>query len=147
MLTPFALGTIIGAIASQRVPVGNAAGDLFSSWLNPTSLLVGVLAVATSAYLAAVFLAADAATGPAISAWRTAFAPARSRPACSRARSRSAGFAVLHSDAHYLYERLLHGDALAAVIVSALAGLATLELVRRRSFEPARYTPRWPSPP
>ena len=51
----------IGGIASRRVPVGNAAGNLISSWLNPTSILIGVLAVATSAYLAAVYLAADAA--------------------------------------------------------------------------------------
>ena len=43
-LTPFALGTVVGAVASGRVPVGNAAGSLFGSWLNPTSLLVGVLA-------------------------------------------------------------------------------------------------------
>src|ERR1700710_1993301 len=37
VLTPFALGTVIGGIASRRVPVGNAAGATFSSWLNPTS--------------------------------------------------------------------------------------------------------------
>ena len=61
VLTPFALGTMVGAIASGRVPVGNAAGSLFSSWLNPTSVLVGVLAVVSSAYMAAVYLAADAA--------------------------------------------------------------------------------------
>src|SRR6266498_6059180 len=61
ILTPFALGTIIGGIASGRVPVGNAQGDLVDSWLNPTSILIGVIAVATAAYLAAVYLAADAA--------------------------------------------------------------------------------------
>src|SRR6266540_1586498 len=58
ILTPFALGAAVGGIASRRVPVGNAAGDQFSSWLNPTSLLIGVLAVATAAYMAAVFLCA-----------------------------------------------------------------------------------------
>src|SRR5580692_5029996 len=52
ILTPFALGTMVGAIASRRVPVGNAAGHLFSSWTGATSILVGVLAVATAAYLA-----------------------------------------------------------------------------------------------
>jgi cytochrome bd ubiquinol oxidase subunit II len=61
ILTPFALGAAVGGIASRRVPVGNAAGNLITSWLNPTSILIGVLAVATSAYLAAVYLAADAA--------------------------------------------------------------------------------------
>jgi cytochrome bd-type quinol oxidase subunit 2 len=133
VLTPFALGTMIGAIASQRVPVGNAAGHLFSSWLNPTSVTVGVLAVATSAYLAAVFLAADAdRAGDAelVADFRT-----RALAAGLVAGMIALGaFAVLHSDAHRLYERLLRGDALVAVIVSALAGLATLELVRRRGF-------------
>src|SRR4051812_25782678 len=60
VVVPFAFGAAIGGIASGRVPVGNAAGDAFSSWLNWTSFLVGVLAVAVAAYLAAVYLAADA---------------------------------------------------------------------------------------
>src|SRR6266567_8841491 len=51
VLTPFALGTAVGGIASGRVPVGNAAGSQFSSWLNPTSILIGVLAVISAAYL------------------------------------------------------------------------------------------------
>jgi cytochrome bd ubiquinol oxidase subunit II len=49
VLTPFALATVIGAIATGRVPVGNARGDLVTSWLNPVSVLAGVLAVATLA--------------------------------------------------------------------------------------------------
>ena len=61
--------------------MGNAAGDPIDSWLNPTSLLVGVLAVATSAYLAAVYLAADAAR--AGSAW-----PRRSGPRAGARRGR-----------------------------------------------------------
>ena len=60
VLTPFALGAVAGGIASGRVPVGNAAGNLVTSWLNPTSVMIGTLAIALSAYLAAVYLAADA---------------------------------------------------------------------------------------
>ena len=45
ILTPFALGAAIGGVASGRVPVGNAAGDLWSSWINPTSLITGAIAV------------------------------------------------------------------------------------------------------
>ncbi len=60
VLTPFFMGTVVGAIASGRVPVGNATGDAVTSWLNPLSLLVGALFVATGAYLAAVFLISDA---------------------------------------------------------------------------------------
>jgi cytochrome d ubiquinol oxidase subunit II len=149
VLTPFALGTIVGAIASRRVPVGNAAGDMFSSWLNPTSIMVGLLAVANSAYLAAVFLAADATDRRSAS---VAGADGSDGDLLAALRVRAllaglisgavafAGLIVLHSDAHLLYTRLQHGGALAAVIVSALAGVATLELVRRRGFELARYS-------
>jgi cytochrome d ubiquinol oxidase subunit II len=144
VLTPFALGTVVGAIAARRVPLGNAAGHLFSSWLNPTAIFVGVLAVATSAYLAAVFLAADAR--------RTSSGSADEQELLTGLRTRAllmglitgaialAGLFVLHADAHFLYARLLRGTALAAVIISALAGGATLELVRRSRFEPARFT-------
>jgi cytochrome d ubiquinol oxidase subunit II len=51
-----------------------------------------------------------------------------------------AGLVVLHADVHPLYHRLLHSDALAALIVSIIAGAVTLELVRRSRFETARYT-------
>jgi cytochrome d ubiquinol oxidase subunit II len=60
ILTPFALGAAVGGIASGRVPVGNAAGNLVTSWLNPTSVMIGAIAVAVGAHLAAVYLAADA---------------------------------------------------------------------------------------
>ena len=60
LLTPFFMGTVVGAIASGRVPVGNAAGDAVTSWLNGVSLLTGALFVATGAYLSAVFLVSDA---------------------------------------------------------------------------------------
>ncbi|HWG08960.1 MAG TPA: cytochrome d ubiquinol oxidase subunit II [Solirubrobacteraceae bacterium] len=144
VLTPFALGTVIGAIASQRVPVGNAAGDLFSSWLNPTSLMIGVLAVANSAYVAAVFLAADARRmGLDAPGERELEDSLRLRALVTGLAAgavAAAGLVVVHSDAHFLYERLLEGAALAAVIVSALAGLATLALVFARLYEIARYS-------
>jgi cytochrome bd ubiquinol oxidase subunit II len=140
VLTPFALGAVIGAIAARQVPVGNAAGGLLSSWTGATALIVGALALANSAYIAAVFLAADAE--------RTG----RPRELQEALRLRAlvtgavaglvavAGLAVVHADAHFLYTRLLEGGALAAVIVSALAGLATLALVFARLYELARYS-------
>ena len=140
ILTPFALGTMVGGIASRRVPVGNAAGgNLVSSWINPTSLLVGALAVATSAYIAAVFLAADAARISDPDLERRFRARALGAGIVAGAIA-IAGLAVLSSDAHPLYHRLLHSDALGGVIVSVVAGVTTLELVRRDRFERARYS-------
>ena len=43
LVTPFALGCAAGAIAAERVPIGNAAGAPFSSWLSPMPLMVGAL--------------------------------------------------------------------------------------------------------
>ncbi|MFD7024426.1 cytochrome d ubiquinol oxidase subunit II [Promicromonospora sukumoe] len=59
LIAPFFLGTVAGAIASGRVPA-DGPGDRWSSWLNPTSLLVGVIAVACGTFLAGTFLTADA---------------------------------------------------------------------------------------
>ncbi|MDT7598013.1 MAG: cytochrome bd ubiquinol oxidase subunit, partial [Pseudonocardiales bacterium] len=60
VLTPFAMGAAVGAIASGRVTARPGPTDLVSGWLNPTSVTVGALAVAVAGYLAAVYLAADA---------------------------------------------------------------------------------------
>src|SRR5213076_1786640 len=138
VLTPFALGAAIGAIATDRVPVGNASGHLFSSWLNPTSIFIGVLAVANCAYLAAVYLAADAARlgeRPLQQAFRR-----RALGAGVVAGALAlGGTVVVNSDHHRLLHALLTGDALAAVIVSFLAGVTTLALVWRRRFDTARF--------
>ena len=139
ILTPFALGTMVGAIAARRVPVGNAAGHLFSSWTGPVSLLVGVLAVATSAYLAAVFLAADAARLHE-RALEHSFRTRALATGVLAGAVAIAGLVVLHADAHPLYHRLVRGDALAALVVSILAGAATLYLVAREHFEQARFS-------
>ncbi|MCP9487618.1 MAG: cytochrome d ubiquinol oxidase subunit II [Gaiellaceae bacterium MAG52_C11] len=138
ILTPFALGTAVGAIASGRVPVGNARGDLVTSWLNPTSVAIGVLAVATGAYVAAVYLAGDGAR-----AGRAELA------AAFKARALGAGLVtgalafaaliVVRLDSGRVGERLLEWPAILAIAASAAAGLATLELIRRSRFEAARY--------
>jgi cytochrome bd ubiquinol oxidase subunit II len=139
LVTPFALGCAAGAIAAERVPVGNAAGKEFSSWLSPVPLMIGALAVCFSVYMAAIFLAADAhRTGE------------REIADSFRIRALAAGgvagvvsiaaLVVVHADAHSLYSGLVHGGALATMIVSVVAGLITLGLVWARQFEPARVT-------
>jgi cytochrome bd ubiquinol oxidase subunit II len=139
ILTPFALGTAIGAIATNRVPVGNALGHLFSSWLNPTSILIGVLAVVSSAYLAAVYLAADAAHKGDRSLEREFRFRALGSGVLAGAVA-IGGIFVVRADYRPLFDSLLSGGALAAVVLSFLFGLATLALVYARRFETARYT-------
>jgi len=138
VLVPFALGAAVGAIATNRVPVGNAAGHMWSSWLNGTSIIIGVLAVATSANLAAVYLAADAAHDGEHTLERGFRLRALGSGLLAGALAISAIF-VINSDNHRLYHSLLSGRALSAVIVSAGCGVATLLLVFQRRYEVARY--------
>ena len=139
ILTPFALGTVIGGIASGRVPVGNAAGDRWTSWLNPTSVALGVLAVAASAYLAAVYLAADA-----VRARRAELAQAfRVRAlvmAVVAGAAAAAGLVAVHHDARLIWHGLTHGAGVVAVIVSAVAGLSTIGFVVRERYGRARVS-------
>jgi cytochrome bd-type quinol oxidase subunit 2 len=59
LIVPFFMGTVIGAIASGKVPATLARTDL-AVWTGPTSLLIGALFVAVCGYLAAVFLTREA---------------------------------------------------------------------------------------
>jgi cytochrome bd ubiquinol oxidase subunit II len=137
VLTPFALGAAAGAIASGRVPVGNARGELIGSWTTPTSTAIGVLFVVVGAYLAAVYLTADAARrgAPELEADFRRRALASGVVAGAAA---AVALLVLRSDAPQLYHGLTSGAGVAAVAVSAAAGIATLALVRRGADELAR---------
>jgi cytochrome bd ubiquinol oxidase subunit II len=139
VLTPFFLGAAVGGIASGRVPVGNVAGDVVSSWLNATSIAIGVVAVVTGAYLAAVFLAGDS-----VGAGQPQLAEAFRRRALGSgivAGAASLGtLLVVREDARPLFDGLTSGAGLVAVLVSALAGAVTLALIWTRRYEAARAT-------
>jgi cytochrome d ubiquinol oxidase subunit II len=138
IVTPFFLGACAGGIASGRVPYGNAKGDLVTSWLNPSSAIVGALAIAVSAYLAAVYLSDDAQRRGE----HDLVEPYRRRALAAGTAAgllAFAGLAVLHGDARPLYHELVAGRGLPAVIASGAAGLAALTLVLRRRFRSARY--------
>jgi cytochrome d ubiquinol oxidase subunit II len=139
ILTPLALGAAVGAIASGRVPVGNAEGDLVTSWLNATSLLIGALAVATAGYLAAVYLAGDAVREGKPELARAFRVRALAMGLVAGALA-VGGLVVLREDSRPLFDGLTSGAGLAAVLVSALVGLVTLALVRAGRYEPARFS-------
>lgn len=139
LLAPFALAAAAGAIASQRVPVGNATGDLYSSWLNPTSLMAGVLALLSSAHLAAVYLAADArreGDEELVEAFRARALVTGALAGVAAV----AGAIVVRFDARWIFDRLIDTPAVLSVGLSLLAGAATLALVARRRLGAARIS-------
>jgi cytochrome bd ubiquinol oxidase subunit II len=131
VLTPFFMGTAVGGIASGRVP-----GDRLTAWLNLTSVVVGLLFVASCAYLAAVFLVADARRGgdEELASYFRARAIGSAVVAGALA---ALGLVALHSDARHVYDGLT-GDALPLVIVSGVCGAAALALLVRDAPRGAR---------
>jgi cytochrome d ubiquinol oxidase subunit II len=123
LIVPFFMGTVIGAIASGRVPASLAHTDL-AVWTGPTSLLIGALFVAVCGYLAAVFLTREASRR-SDDRLRRYFAR---RAAAAGAVSGALSLATLleiRSSRPALYHGLTH-RALPLVIVSAACGLAVL---------------------
>jgi cytochrome d ubiquinol oxidase subunit II len=109
-----------------------------TSWLNALSLVIGALFVATSAYLASVFLIGDARRASAPDLERTFRARSLGAAAAAGALA-AAGLVALHADARALYDGLT-GAALPLVFASAIFGIATLVLVARGARRGARAT-------
>ena len=105
VLVPYCMGAVAGAIASGRVPAGGQAGDPWTSWVNPTSVLGGVLAVVVVAHLAAVYLVWDSRrlADPTMEAYFRRRAIAAAVVAGVTA---LIGIFVLRADARYLYDEL-----------------------------------------
>lgn len=135
LITPFFLGTIAGAIASGRV---SPAKSTATSWLGPTSILGGLLAVATCTFLAGVLLCAAAA-----STGQDDLAEVLRRRSLIGGGLTGlvvvSGIPVVLSDAEHLAEGLL-GRALPFVVLSAVCGAATLALLMTRGYRKARLT-------
>jgi cytochrome bd ubiquinol oxidase subunit II len=123
VITPFFMGAAVGAIAAGNVPL-DGDGDLVSSWLNVTGVTIGLLFIATGAFISAVFLVYDARRD--------------SQPELEQAFTRRAlgasiaagvlsivGLFVLHEEAKPLYDGLT-SDALPLVIASIATGAAGL---------------------
>jgi cytochrome d ubiquinol oxidase subunit II len=136
VIVPFCMGTVAGAIASGRVPAGGEAGDPWDSWINPTSLLGGVLAVCVVAYLASVYLVWDArrlADDAMVEYFRRRAVGAAVVVGVVAA----IGIFVLHADADYLFDGLM-SRALPLVIISGIAGTGSLFLLLRGATTGAR---------
>jgi len=138
VLLPFFLGAALGGVVSGRVDVDAPAASA-DAWLNETSIAIGILAVLTGAYLSAVYMAGDARRAGLPDLVKAFRARALGAGAVTGAAAAGA-LLVLRSDARPLFDGLTSGSGLVAVIVSALAGLATFALVWTERFEPARFT-------
>ena len=135
VLTPFFMGTVVGAIASGEVPAGGN-GDAFSTWLQPLPLLIGAMFVASGAYLSAVFLVGDARR--AGDAEMERYFERRALGAAVVAGAFAvAGLFALHSEARYVFDRLT-SQGLPLVILSLVCGAVLLAVLLRGGRRPLR---------
>lgn len=136
LITPFFMGTVVGAIAGGEVEAGGTAGA-FEAWTGPLPLLTGGLFVVSCAYLASIFLLDECrrAGDDELDAYFSRRAIGTAVVAGVLA---GVGLLVLRADARYVFDGLV-GEALPLVIASALLGILTLfGLVRewRRGLRP-----------
>jgi cytochrome bd ubiquinol oxidase subunit II len=138
VVVPFFFGTVLGGIASGQVRVEDPVADA-GAWTNATSLTIGVLAVMTGAYIAAVFLAGDARRAE-LPDLEDAFRRRALGAGVVSGAAALAALPIVRSDARALFDELTSGGGLAAILVSVAAGLLTLGLVWTRRFEAARFS-------
>ncbi|MFE7773338.1 cytochrome d ubiquinol oxidase subunit II [Streptomyces sp. NPDC057445] len=137
LLTPFFLGAAVGGIASGRVAPGTEASA--DAWANPTSIFFGLLTIAATAFLGAVFLASDAARFDApdlVDYYR--FRALGSLVVVTL--MGAAAFAVTRDDAPHVWHGLTHGAGLVLVIVAAVCAVATGWLLLRARGPWSRIT-------
>jgi cytochrome bd ubiquinol oxidase subunit II len=136
VLVPYCMGAIVGGIATGRVPAGGRAGDPVDSWINPTSIVGGVLAVVAAAYLSAVYLEWDArrlGQSDMVKYFRRRAVVS----AIAVAVIAAAGAFVLRADADYLFDGLT-SRALPVAILSGVCGAGALLLLVRDATRGAR---------
>ncbi len=128
VVTPFFMGTIVGGIASGRVPEGGG-GDPIESWTGAPSLLIGAMFVAAGAYLAAIFLVDDArrALEPELERY---FARRAIGAAVVAGATAVGGILVMRSDNRFLYDGLTD-EGLPLVVASIAFGVAVLTMLAR----------------
>ena len=109
--------------------VGNALGDPISVWLNPTGILIGVLAVLTRRLSRGGLHGRPTRCAPGSATSQDAFRARALRAAALLGVVAIGGLLVLRSDARPLYDGLTSGGGLVVVLASAVAGGVTLVLV------------------
>ena len=128
VLTPFFMGTVVGAIATGEVPAGGN-GDPTASWIGVGPIVTGVLFVAASAYVAAVFLVRDAGAAGDEDLERY-FARRALGMAVIAGGAALAGVFALRADARFVYDGLTSAGV-PLVVLSAICGIGALVLLLR----------------
>jgi cytochrome bd ubiquinol oxidase subunit II len=126
LMTPFFMGTVVGAIAAGAVPADGTQASL-AAWTSPTALMAGFLFVAACGYLAAVYLVGEAASR-GDRRMQSYFARRAQAAAIVAGALSLAALLELQNSNRLLFDRLT-GRALPLVVVAGVCGLAVFALL------------------
>jgi cytochrome bd ubiquinol oxidase subunit II len=132
LMTPFFMGTVVGAVVTGQVPV-HPAGNVLAAWTSPTAILTGFLFVAACAYISAVFLVLEARQRGHQDLIRYFSLRATAAGVVTGALA-GGTFAELSASAPYVFTRLT-GIALPLVAISIAAGIAVLVMLWLRWYQ------------
>jgi len=131
LITPFFMGTVVGAVVTGQVPV-HPAGNVLAAWTSPTAILTGFLFVVACAYVSAVFLVLEARQRRHQDLVR--YFSLRAAAAGVVTGVLAGGtFAELSVSSPYVFGRLT-GIALPLVAISIAAGVAVLGMLWLRWY-------------
>jgi cytochrome bd ubiquinol oxidase subunit II len=131
LITPFFMGTVVGAVATGQVPV-HPAGNVVAAWTSPTAILTGLLFVAACAYVSAVFLVPEARQRGRRDLTRY-FALRATAAGVVTGALAGVTFAELSVSSPHVFAGLT-GIALPLVAISIAAGMAVLGMLWVRSY-------------
>ncbi|HUB40766.1 MAG TPA: cytochrome d ubiquinol oxidase subunit II [Streptosporangiaceae bacterium] len=131
LITPFFMGTVVGAVATGQVPV-HPGGNVLAAWTSPTAILTGFLFVAACAYVSAVFLVTESRQRGHQDLMRYFSLRATATGVLTGALA-GGTFAELPASAPHLFAGLT-GTALPLVAISIAAGIAVLVMLWLRWY-------------
>jgi cytochrome d ubiquinol oxidase subunit II len=131
LITPFFMGTVVGAVVTGQVPV-HPTGNVLAAWTSPTAILTGFLFVAACAFISAVFLVLEARQRGQQDLVRYFSLRATAAGVVGGALAGGTLF-ELSTSAPYVYHRLT-GIALWLVAISVAAGIAVLVMLWLRWY-------------
>jgi cytochrome bd ubiquinol oxidase subunit II len=131
LITPFFMGTVVGAVVTGQVPV-HPAGNVLAAWTSTTAILTGFLFVAACAYISAVFLVVEARQRERADLVRY-FALRATAAGMITGALAGGTFYQLSASAPRVFARLT-GIALPLVAISIAAGIAVLVMLWLRWY-------------
>ncbi|MGH7446180.1 MAG: cytochrome d ubiquinol oxidase subunit II [Longimicrobiales bacterium] len=138
VITPVLLGMCLGAVSSGEIVIdasGVSAAGRAPAWLSPVSLLIGGLALAICAYIAAVFLANET-TGELREDFRTRALLAGTAVVALSA----AALPAVRAHSPHLWRGLIGGSAMPVFAAGVLAALLSGWWLRGRRYRLARIS-------